>query len=70
MPQRAANRLAQSYHFHQIKLRGAWANRQLQLAAQQFDRLPLSYQHLIQFLVSQKASMAMQQIEDHATAID
>ncbi len=58
MPKRAASRLAQDYTFHQIELRGAWANRQLQLAAQNFDGLPLTYQHLTQFLVSQKSKLS------------
>lgn len=58
IPKRAADRLAQDYMFHQIELRGAWANRQLQLAAQSFDHLPLPYQHLTQFFVSQQAKLS------------
>ena len=54
MPKRAAKRLANAYAFHQIELEGAWANRKLLLAAQNFDQLPTSYQHFAQYLLSQK----------------
>ncbi|OTG64307.1 LysR family transcriptional regulator [Acinetobacter silvestris] len=52
MPKRAANRLTTLYPFHQIELNGDWANRKLLLAAKNFDDLPVSYQHLSQFLLS------------------
>lgn len=53
MPKRAARRLAEHYAFRQIALLGAWANRKLLLAAQDFEQLSLSYQHFSQFLRSQ-----------------
>lgn len=53
IPKRAAQRLSDLYHFHQIELLGAWANRKLLLAAKNFDALPTSYQHFSQFLISQ-----------------
>lgn len=51
MPKRAARRLKQHYAFKDIELIGAWANRKLLLAAQNFDQLPLAYQHFSQFLL-------------------
>lgn len=54
IPKRAAIRLNALYSFHQIELMGDWANRKLLLAAQNFDALPLTYQHFAQFLISQK----------------
>lgn len=54
MPKRAAQRLQAHYAFHQIAILGAWANRQLLLAAQDFDQLTPSYQHLSQFLIQHK----------------
>ncbi|NNP73744.1 transcriptional regulator [Acinetobacter defluvii] len=59
MPKRAAQHLNKLYKFHQIQLTGAWANRQLLLAAQQFDALPTAYQHFAQFLISQKSKFMM-----------
>lgn len=59
MPKRAAQRLAIQHPLHQIELRGPWANRKMQLAAQNFDALPLPYQHLTQFLISQKTKLAL-----------
>ena len=53
IPKRAANRLSQHYHFHQIPLIGNWANRKLLLAAKNFDALPISYQHFSQFLLTE-----------------
>lgn len=53
IPKRAAQRLSDLYHFHQIELLGDWANRKLLLAAKNFDELPTSYQHFSQFLISQ-----------------
>ncbi|TCM65083.1 DNA-binding transcriptional LysR family regulator [Acinetobacter calcoaceticus] len=54
MPKRAALRMAQDYDFQQIELSGAWANRKLQLAAKNFAKLPLPYQHLTQFFIAHK----------------
>lgn len=59
MPKRAAQRLNQLYHFHQIELVGEWAKRELLLAAQNFDQLPTAYQHFAQFLISQKAKLIL-----------
>ncbi|WP_173911911.1 LysR family transcriptional regulator [Acinetobacter sp. Marseille-Q1618] len=59
MPKRAAQHLNKLYKFHQIQLTGAWANRKLLLAAQQFDALPTAYQHFAQFLISQKNKFLM-----------
>lgn len=54
IPKRAAMRLSQHYEFQHIELLGAWANRKLLLAAQNFEQLPLSYQHFSQFLLTQQ----------------
>lgn len=54
MPKRAAIRLSQYYKFQHIELLGAWANRKLLLAAKNFEKLPLYYQHFSQFLLSQQ----------------
>lgn len=62
MPKRAAIRLNQHYPFHQIELVGEWAKRQLQLAAQNFDELPTAYQHFVQFLISQKTKLILDEI--------
>ncbi len=59
MPKRAAKRLNELYAFHQVELLGAWANRKLLLAAQNFDALPVSYQHFTQFLISQKTKLSI-----------
>ncbi|SPL70045.1 LysR family transcriptional regulator [Acinetobacter stercoris] len=59
MPQRAAKRLNEFYHFHQIELEGDWANRKLLIAAKNFDELPVSYQHFAQFLVSKKSLLTV-----------
>lgn len=59
MPKRAAKRLNELYAFHQVELLGAWANRKLLLAAQNFDALPVSYQHFTQFLMSQKTKLSI-----------
>ncbi len=59
MPKRAAQRLNELYPFHQIQLKGAWANRKLLLAAQNFDELPTNYQHFTQFLISQQNKLVM-----------
>lgn len=55
MPKRAATRLALEYKFEQVEILGAWANRKLQLAAQNFDLLPPAYQLLIQHLSQNKS---------------
>lgn len=57
MPKRAAQRLAPHYAFQQVALFGEWANRQLLLAAKDFDQLPQSYQHFSQFLIQNKAQV-------------
>ncbi|TCB35388.1 LysR family transcriptional regulator [Acinetobacter sp. ANC 4910] len=57
IPKRAAQRLQQLYSFQQIQLKGAWANRKLLLAAQNFDALPLDYQHFSQFLIRQRPQL-------------
>lgn len=54
MPKRAAQRLQTHYAFHQISILGAWANRQLLLAAKDFDQLAPNYQHFSQFLIQYK----------------
>lgn len=59
IPKRAARRLAEHYAFNQIELLGAWANRKLLLAARDFDQLPLSYQHLSQYLCSQHDTLKL-----------
>ena len=59
MPKRAAQRLKPQYAFHQIELTGEWAKRQLLLAAQNFDQLPTTYQHFVQFLLSQKSKLIL-----------
>ena len=61
MPKRAAQRLHSHYAFHQIELLGGWANRKLLLAAQDFDALPMAYQHFSQFLLSQQALLKLTQ---------
>lgn len=55
MPKRAAQRLAPHYAFQQIALLGDWANRQLLLAAKNFDQLPANYQHFSQFLIQHQS---------------
>lgn len=55
MPKRAATRLALEYKFDQVEILGAWANRKLQLAAQNFAQLPPAYQLLIQYLIQNKS---------------
>ena len=55
MPKRAAQRLRTLYAFSQVELIGEWANRNLLLAARNFDNLPVSYQHFSQFIISQKS---------------
>lgn len=57
IPKRAAQRLQQLYSFQQIQLKGAWANRKLLLAAQDFDTLPMDYQHFSQFLIRQRPQL-------------
>ena len=57
MPKRAAQRLRTLYAFSQVELIGEWANRNLLLAARNFDNLPVSYQHFSQFLLSQKSAL-------------
>lgn len=59
MPKRAMLRYAQQFDFHSVELSGAWANRQLHIAARDFDQLSLPYQHLTQFLLSQKGKLAL-----------
>lgn len=54
MPKRAALRLQPHYAFGYVNLTGAWANRKLLLAAQNFDQLTLPYQHFSQFLLTQR----------------
>ncbi|OTG85098.1 LysR family transcriptional regulator [Acinetobacter sp. ANC 4648] len=58
MPKRAAKHLNEIYAFHQIELVGNWANRKLLLAAQNFDALPIAYQHFAHFLISQKSMLS------------
>lgn len=59
MPKRAARRYAKQFEFHCIELKGAWANRQLHIAARDFEQLSLPYQHLTQFLLSQKSKLRL-----------
>ena len=59
MPKRAALRLQSIYDFDYIDLTGAWANRKLLLTAQNFDDLPVSYQHFSQFLISQHSMLKL-----------
>lgn len=59
MPKRAALRYRKQFLFHCIELKGAWANRQLHIAARDFDQLSLPYQHLTQFLLSQKGQLVL-----------
>lgn len=59
MPKRAARRFNELYDFQQIELIGDWANRKLLLAAQNFSELPVSYQHFLQYLLSQKNKLNM-----------
>lgn len=54
VPQRAAERLKQHYHFQSIKILDAWANRKLLLSSRSFNELAPHYQHFTQFLISQK----------------
>ena len=55
MPKRAALRLKDFYNFQQVELTGEWANRKLLLTANNFDDLPVAYQHFVQFLISQNS---------------
>lgn len=59
MPKRAMLRYAQQFDFHSVELLGAWANRQLHIAARDFEQLSLPYQHLTQFLLSQKSKLTL-----------
>ncbi|MCP4936974.1 MAG: hypothetical protein GY927_22905 [bacterium] len=54
MPARAAQRLQADYHFHTVQLRGAWANRKLLLATQDFNQLSLNYQQFAEFLLQHR----------------
>ncbi|RSN75687.1 LysR family transcriptional regulator [Acinetobacter haemolyticus] len=54
MPARAAQRLHANYHFHSVQLLGAWANRKLLLATQDFKQLPLCYQQFADFLLQHR----------------
>jgi molybdate transport repressor ModE-like protein len=54
MPARAAQRLQPDYRFHSIQLLGAWANRKLLLATQNFAQLPQSYQLFSKFLLQHR----------------
>ncbi|MDO3663977.1 LysR family transcriptional regulator [Acinetobacter higginsii] len=54
MPARAAQRLEPDYHFHTVQLLGAWANRKLLLAAQDFSQLPETYQQFADFLLQHR----------------
>jgi len=54
MPARAAQRLQSDYDFHSIQLLGAWANRKLLLATQNFNQLPNSYQQFADFLLQHR----------------
>lgn len=59
MPKRATRRYARQFQFHCINLKGAWANRQLHIAARDFDQLNPAYQHFTQFLLSQKGQLTL-----------
>lgn len=54
MPARAAQRLQSDYDFHSIQLLGAWANRKLLLATQNFSQLPSSYKQFADFLLEHR----------------
>ncbi|WP_019385696.1 LysR family transcriptional regulator [Acinetobacter venetianus] len=54
MPARAAQRLQADYHFHTVQMRGAWANRKLLLATQDFNQLSLNYQQFAEFLLQHR----------------
>lgn len=54
MPARAAQRLQSDYDFHSIQLLGAWANRKLLLATQNFNQLPNSYKQFSDFLLQHR----------------
>ena len=54
MPARAAQRLQPDYHFHMVQLLGAWANRKLLLATQDFSQLPENYQQFSEFLLKHR----------------
>ncbi|MBD1225252.1 LysR family transcriptional regulator [Acinetobacter seifertii] len=54
MPARAAQRLQSDYDFHSIQLLGAWANRKLLLATQNFNQLPSSYKQFADFLLEHR----------------
>ncbi|KHF77076.1 hypothetical protein PJ15_3351 [Acinetobacter sp. neg1] len=56
MPARAAQRLQPEYDFHAVQLLGAWANRKLLLAAQDFSQLPQGYQYFAEFLMQNRPS--------------
>lgn len=56
MPARAAQRLQPEYDFHAVQLLGAWANRKLLLAAQDFSQLPQGYQYFAEFLMQHRPS--------------
>lgn len=70
MPKRAARRLAEHFAFSQIELLGAWANRQLLLAAQNFEQLPMCYQHLSQFLRSQHELLSLNEARIKSSPTD
>lgn len=54
MPARAAQRLQPTYHFHTVQLLGAWANRKLLLATQDFKQLSQDYQNFADFLLQHR----------------
>jgi len=54
MPARAAQRLQPDYQFHMVQLLGAWANRKLLLATQDFSQLPENYQQFSEFLLKHR----------------
>ncbi|MCH7295330.1 LysR family transcriptional regulator [Acinetobacter higginsii] len=54
MPARAAQRLEPDYDFHTVQLLGAWANRKLLLATQDFSQLPETYQQFADFLLQHR----------------
>ncbi|EXB47773.1 LysR family transcriptional regulator [Acinetobacter sp. 1000160] len=56
MSARAAQRLQPDYDFYAVQLRGAWANRKLLLAAQDFAQLPHAYQQFAEFLMQHRPS--------------
>ena len=59
IPKRAALRLQAHYDFAFRELEGAWANRKLLLATQNFDALSSQYQHFSQFLIAQRLNLAL-----------